>query len=488
MLEIRTAPLNSLFGRLVAPATERSILYRYGIATALPLAALFFTAKISILGQTPFFPLFTIAAVFSAIFGGARCGLLTTAECVIINLLFSPPKWSLQVASAEYSIRIGIFALVTCVIAWVIGLVGDLYKTIEIQRSQLLITLRSIGDAVIATDVEGNVTFMNPVAEDVTGWTIAEARGIALEGIFRILNERTRVTVNNPVREVLEKGCIVGLANHTLLVRKDGTEVPIDDSAAPIRNPHGHIVGVVLVFRDISQAHLTEKALKRADRLAVAGKLASTLAHEMNNPLQAVSALLFLLDLDPCLSLESKRNIEAAQFELHRAIENSRRLLSLRQVEKKLAPVNLWELADSVLELYKTTANYHLVELKNEIPRETMLIVAPAELRQLLSNLIANALDAMPRGGTLNLNAITEDENGSVRLTIADTGEGIDPSHLEHIFEPFFTTKDDVGAGLGLWVAKRIAEDHEGHIVVESGKDGTIFTLILPSEQETCAH
>ena len=126
-------------------------------------------------------------------------------------------------------------------------------------------TLSCIGDAVIATDMSSKVTFMNAVAEEVTGWTLSGALRQPVNRIFHIINEQTRIEVENPVDKVLKKGVIVGLANHTILVRKDGVEVPIDDSGAPIKGRDGKIVGVVLVFRDITERWKAEEAIKRSE-------------------------------------------------------------------------------------------------------------------------------------------------------------------------------------------------------------------------------
>ena len=124
-------------------------------------------------------------------------------------------------------------------------------------------TLASIGDAVIATDVEGRIAFMNAVAEGLTGWTLADASMKPVTEVFNIINEQTRKSVENPVTKVLREGMIVGLANHTVLIRKDGKEVPIDDSGAPIRDADGNTTGVVLVFRDITDRKGAEEALRQ---------------------------------------------------------------------------------------------------------------------------------------------------------------------------------------------------------------------------------
>src|SRR4029453_12225276 len=133
------------------------------------------------------------------------------------------------------------------------------------QRELLRLTLSSIGDAVITTDTKGRVTFLNPVAEFLTGWTQEESAGVPLESVFKIVNEETRRTVENPATRALRDGVVVGLANHTLLIAKDGTERPIDDSAAPIRHANGEVAGVVLVFREVSERRRQERALQASE-------------------------------------------------------------------------------------------------------------------------------------------------------------------------------------------------------------------------------
>src|SRR5918992_799142 len=142
------------------------------------------------------------------------------------------------------------------------------------QREWLRVTLASIGDAVITTDSQGRVSFLNPTAEALTGWTQEDAAGQPLEAVFAIVNEETRTTVENPVIRSLREGLVVGLANHTLLIAKDGTERPIDDSAAPIRNAQGQIAGCVLVFRDITERRQAERQMQ--DALAYADSIIAT--------------------------------------------------------------------------------------------------------------------------------------------------------------------------------------------------------------------
>ena len=164
------------------------------------------------------------------------------------------------------------------------------------QKEWLHTTLTSIGDAVIATDPNGLITLMNPVAERLTEWKAEEAAGKPLTEVFRIVNQETRKPVENPVEKVLRLNGVVGLANHTVLIRKNGQELAIDDSGAPIRDSAGKIVGIVLIFRDVTKQRALESALKLNERLALAGRLSATIAHEIHNPLDTVENALFLLD------------------------------------------------------------------------------------------------------------------------------------------------------------------------------------------------
>ena len=220
------------------------------------------------------------------------------------------------------------------------------------QKEWLDTTLRSIGDAVLATDTSGRVVFLNEVAATLTGYNSSEARGRLLSQVFPIFNEITREQTEDPVAKVIRTGTVIGLANHTVLCRRDGTEIAIDDSAAPIRNAQGELIGVVLVFRDVTQQREVEAALRNAEKLATAGRFAATIAHEINNPLEAAINSLFLLNHDSGLSSEGRGYLSLAEQELSRVAAVARQTLGFYKDTSSPAPVNIPELLDEILAVY----------------------------------------------------------------------------------------------------------------------------------------
>lgn len=351
-------------------------------------------------------------------------------------------------------------------------------------------TIRSIGDAVIACDADGNVVFMNFVAERLTGWKEDEAKGQELHKVFPIFNEDTRAVVENPVDKVRRLGTIVGLANHTFLVSKNGDEICIDDSGAPIRDSNGKMIGVVLVFRDITDRRMSEGALMRAEKLAAAGRLAASVAHEVNNPLEGLTNLVYIARRSEELD-EVRQLLMQAESELGRIAHITRQSLGFYREASSPAHFKPAKVVQEVSSFYASRAAILGVKFIVNATTEREVIGSAGELRQILSNLLANSLDACTKGATIRIETHTavdprNPSRAGVRITVADTGTGIAPEHIKSIFEPFFTTKLDTGTGLGLWVSRELVEKHGGSLRVRSStvdsRCGTVFSIFLPQQ------
>jgi signal transduction histidine kinase len=262
---------------------------------------------------------------------------------------------------------------------------------------------------------------------------------------------------------------------------RDGAESWFKFSLYP--QPGG---GIILYLRDTTTAQRTEQALRGSEQLAAAGRLAATIAHEINNPLEAVTNLLFLAKMDETVSGATRSLLDVADRELQRLSHIAAR--SLKFYRQRTAPtsVSLEKLIETVLFFNEPDLRTRRIKLERRHRPAAPVLCLPGEIQQVLTNLISNALDALPDHGRLIV-AIRPAKNDrgqeGVSITVADTGEGISPSTLGKLFQPFVTTKGDAGTGLGLWVSKGILDKHHSKIHVRSrvGR-GTIFRIFLPSD------
>ena len=371
-------------------------------------------------------------------------------------------------------------------------------EALQESEKNLSITLNSIGDAVIATDTKGCVTRMNPIAEKLTGWSLSEAKGHPLIEVFNIINEATRKQMKSPAEKVMREGTIVGLANHTVLISKNGTETPIADSGAPIKNDQGDIFGIILVFRDISEkieAEKQKKALKaeamRTGQLTSIGEIAAGVAHEINNPINSVINLAQIL-LNECNSESSEYDIAGRIIkEGDRIADIVSNLLSFARgnMEKEKNPVNLSEIISDTLVLAKAQIRKDQIELMVNIPLNLPKIIAnPQQLQQVFLNLIINARYALNQkySGTHEHKILeilgeeaTIDDCPYVRVIFQDNGTGIPANEIEKIINPFYSTKPTgIGTGLGLSISHGIISDHGGYIRIESA-EGEFTRMII---------
>src|SRR6185437_4891728 len=344
-------------------------------------------------------------------------------------------EWLLLVLALCIGISIGLFTrnrlhAVSDAYRTSLDVLGRRAEEIFQSEQQLRTTLASIGDGVITCDTEGHVHMMNPVAVELTGWSQAEALGRPLETIFHIVNEATRLPMENPVSKVKRLNRIIGLGNHTILIRKDGTELHIADSGAPIRDRTDGIAGVVLVFRDITLERKTQDALIANEKLAVAGRLAATIAHEIHNPLDSVSNLLYLMR-NGASKEESEQFMDMAEQELVRVTQISRAMLGLYRESRAPVLVDLKDMLQEILLLMERRFSDDQVLVHADLPTGISVDAFPAELRQVFSNLITNAAEAAGPGGEVRVSitpqsgGITEEgikQEAGATVTITDNG------------------------------------------------------------------
>lgn len=356
------------------------------------------------------------------------------------------------------------------------------------------ITLNSIGDAVITTDVGGKVQMMNLPAEKLTGWQRDDAFDEPLENVFNIVNAFTRKPVKNPVYLVLKSGNVVGLANHTVLVSKNGEEYQIADSGAPIKDDAGNILGVVLVFRDVTRTYRLEEQLKQAEKMDAMGRMASGLAHDFNNLISGVvgAADLLTTTLEP--QSEDRMYAEQIKKAGMRATDLTRKLMTFaKKSNGKKENVDVHDLVRETVELISSSLDKNM-EVHLELDGKAIVSMDKGQVQNVLVNLIFNARDAMADGGVITFrsekmdvpenfyNSLMLSPGRFLKLSVSDTGEGVDEKIRDKIFEPFFTTKKgDKGTGLGLASVQRAVKDHGGEIELVSkvGK-GSDFIIYLP--------
>jgi PAS domain S-box-containing protein len=376
------------------------------------------------------------------------------------------------------------------------------------SEERLRTTLRSIGDAVIATDRRGRVIFLNAVAQGLTGWSESEAIGQPLEVVFRIVNEETRTTVESPVEKVLREGQIVGLANHTVLIARDGREWPIDDSGAPIRDADSEIMGVVLVFRDVSDRKAMEderEARTRAELQATAARAArdaaqaaneakdqflAVLSHELRSPLNAIVGWLAMLrrGLD---GAQRTRALDTIERNVHVQAQLINDLLDVsRIVSGKLSleqgPIDMAAVVQTAVDNARPIAAARGIALESRVEALGGAVHGDAQrLLQVVTNLLTNALKFTSGGGCVDVSLCPRD--GLACIDVADTGVGIAPEFLPHVFDRFrqwdeSDARAHGGLGLGLSIVKHLVERHGGTVEAhsEGAGRGATFRICLP--------
>ena len=375
-------------------------------------------------------------------------------------------------------------------------------QNIALRKSEedLQITLNSIGDAVIATDAKGRITRMNPVAEELTGWKALEASGRSLMNVFRIVDAESRMEIESPVNKVIQEGNVIDLSSDTILIAKDKTERRIANSGAPIRNPQGEIVGVVLVLRDITKQFRMEEELRQAQKMDSIGQLAGGVAHDFNNMLAGISGAAELIAFKAVKDERIAKFVDMILDTTNKAADLNQKLLAFsRKSKPQYIAVNVHDCLVDTVKILEHSIDRR-VTINMELKAEVSTVKGdPSQIENIVLNLGLNARDAMPSGGELALATANVDLNDEycrisqfeiepgpfIEISVRDTGIGMSKETLKRIFDPFYTTKEvGKGTGLGLSAVYGMVSDHHGAIDVYSKLNkGTVFKVYLPSDE-----
>jgi PAS domain S-box-containing protein len=359
-------------------------------------------------------------------------------------------------------------------------------KKLEEAALRLAAIVESSDDAIASKDLNGVVTSWNRSAEKLFGYKPEEIIGKHITMIIPPELHHDEDMILSKIRRG-EK------IDHfeTIRLHKNGERIEVSLTISPVKDDDGNVIGAAKIVRNIMETNKIERALQTTEKLAAAGRMAATVAHEINNPLEAVTNLVYLAKRDLNNNDRVAGYLELASRELDRVAHITRQTLGFYRDTSSPVRFNVAETLEDLLLLYEKRFESRRIELVKQYDKALEITALAGEIRQAFSNLITNAIDAMPDGGKLMLKISKAREwRGSglsgIRVTILDTGSGIEPKHRRNIFQPFFTTKTDVGTGLGLWITRGIVEKHRGTIQMKSrtGQNchGAAFSIFLPAE------
>jgi PAS domain S-box-containing protein len=353
-------------------------------------------------------------------------------------------------------------------------------RTSQLRQSADLLELAT--EAVIVRNWDGRVEFWNAGAEATYGWKRDEIIG---KELHEVLKTRYPISQKEVVSALISSGKWGG---NLVQVTKRGDEITVSTRKVLRLDDRGNPRGVLETGRDITAQLQTEEALRNSERLAAMGRMAGIIAHEINNPLEAITNAFFLLRDHPSLDDQARHYAAIADQELLRVSRITSQTLGFYRDPQEPIPVKVSELLDDILELQQRRLQLNGIQLERNYTSVGHISGFPAELKQVFLNLVNNAIQSMPEGGRLRVSVT--DSNGTatmrkgVRVSICDTGSGIRPEHAKRLFEPFFSTKKEKGTGLGLWISKGIITKYEGDIRFRSmrlpERNVTCFSVFIP--------
>jgi PAS domain S-box-containing protein len=349
-------------------------------------------------------------------------------------------------------------------------------------RVHLAAIVESSDDAILSKDLDGIIRTWNGGAERIFGYSAQEIIGKPVLTIIPAERHDEELQVlwklqNGERIEHLE----------TIRKKKSGELINVSVTISPVRDDKGRIVGCAKIARDITERKKTEEALLTSEKLASVGRMAATIAHEINNPLEAVVNLIYLARKYPGVPAEIGALLGTADDELSRVSHIVKQTLGFYRETTAPSHFRVTDVVSGMLLVYGSKIANRKIHTQVEVPEDIGIETVLGEFRQVIANIFQNAVEAVPFGGNIHIrvSSVTREGVNAVRVTIADDGPGIDHTDLRRIFDPFFTTKKNLGTGLGLWVSKGIIEKHHGNLRVRSNTDPsnswTVFSVLWPS-------
>jgi PAS domain S-box-containing protein len=357
-----------------------------------------------------------------------------------------------------------------------------IYKDGEANQF-LAAIIESSEDAIIGESLDGTITSWNRGAEKMFGYRREDAMGKSVS----ILHTEGDAEELGAILELIQQG---RSATHfeTKRKRKDGTHIDVSISVSPVRDESYRVIGAAKIIRDITDRKRTEELNRRAEKLAVTGRLAASVAHEINNPLAALTNLLYLLKAEK-LSEQASEFLSMADRELGRIAHITTQALGFYKESGPASPYQLHQLVDQALAIHQHRIEAGSIEVEEQCEESISVLCHGGEIKQVLVNLIGNALDAMNGDGRLRIRvravSDSKETRSAIHLSIGDNGPGIPKEMLKHLFEPFNTTKGQTRTGLGLWMCEQIVVRHRGQIKIKSSQHptwhGTVVRIVLPA-------
>jgi PAS domain S-box-containing protein len=334
-------------------------------------------------------------------------------------------------------------------------------------------------DVILSKDLDGIITSWNAAARRLFGYSAEEMIG---QSILKLIPEHLRDEEKRIIASIRAGQRVEHF--DSVRLTKDGRLIDVSLTVSPIKDGHGRVMGASKILRDISDRKRIEQSLLQAEKIAATGRMAATIAHEINNPLEAVMNLLYLLR-SKITDEDGRKYLSTAEDELVRVSHIAKQTLGYYREHAATAPASLSDIAQQAITIYESRCVGAGINVKTSFTSSSKPTVRRGEMMQVISNLIANSIYAMPHGGKLSLSVDdTEEPVSGTILMIADDGVGIAPRDLPKVFDAFFTTRSTVGTGIGLFVAKQFIEGHGGQIDITSQNDakshGTTVRIFVP--------